>query len=537
MNNIEYFSKEKGIKYTLIIILMILGGLSINPIKAQDSFSVKEQTKQLKIKNDLSKIERIVSTDNFWYYLGKCKSEKIYNKGVIDKDGNVIIPFKYSKISYFPGLEKGVSPIPRYYVLLKEKYPDFLLQHRDVNSAFVGIAHNRIDIFSNKGELLQSIQGNSYHYLPGYFIVDAKEIDKNCFHTNSFSIDYATAIINQNGYVMATNVKKFEMYIDIPFCKYTKICDDGVEREGIAQIYDSEFDIPCLYHHISYAYDNGKYKFSVMKNAVGDFEPYAPNAKDLYQFRDKGEELFEQKKYVETIDFYKDSLSTNPFAKLYTGISFYHLAKNQLTHIPLFCQDVEGGSYFLSDAIRNRFKDETFDTKLAMGYAENCHHLLEMYLAEDTTYSRMANIYYSFSKQLMTDEIPSLEDRYHAACLKIGEYNNARQKKIEEMFSRMTVSLITKNVSNKNNKGNKYTNSSSPQQDKSTQGKTTENLDNKVQDRIKEVEQNLRNEEEYLQHAEKRYQSNPTSTARMAVEAHRKAIAGYKRQIEELKRK
>ena len=213
------------------------------------------------------------------------------------------------------------------------------------------------------------------------------------------------------------------------------------------------------------------------------------------------------------------------------------MAKSQLTYNSLFCQDVEGGSYFISETIRNRFKDETFDTKLAMKYAENCYNLLEMYLAEDTTYSRMASIYYSSSKQLMTDEIPNLEGKYHAACLKIEKYNNARQKKIEEMFSRMTVSLLTKNVSNRNNKGSKYTNSSASKQDKSTQGKTNENLDNKVQDRIKEVEQNLKTEEEYLQHAEKRYQSNPTSTARMAVEAHKKAIAGYKRQIEELKRK
>ena len=47
--NIEYFSKEMGIKYTLTIILMFLSGLSINPIKAQGSFSAKEQIKLLKI--------------------------------------------------------------------------------------------------------------------------------------------------------------------------------------------------------------------------------------------------------------------------------------------------------------------------------------------------------------------------------------------------------------------------------------------------------------------------------------------------------
>ena len=95
MNNIEIFSKEMSIKYTLIIILMFLGGLSTNPIKAQGSFSAKEQIKLLKIKNDLSKIERIASADNFWYYLGKCKSEKIYNKGVIDKDGNLVIKMEH----------------------------------------------------------------------------------------------------------------------------------------------------------------------------------------------------------------------------------------------------------------------------------------------------------------------------------------------------------------------------------------------------------------------------------------------------------
>lgn len=60
-------------------------------------------------------------------------------------------------------------------------------------------------------------------------------------------------------------------------------------------------------------------------------------------------------------------------------------------------------------------------------------------------------------------------------------------------------------------------------------------LSDGVQNRIRQVEKNIANETEYLQHAQKRYNSNPTSAGKREIEAHKRAIEGYRKQIEDLK--
>lgn len=125
---------------------------------------------------------------------------------------------------------------------------------------------------------------------------------------------------------------------------------------GVAHLYNQGLDIPCDYYNITYDKKDGEYSFKVMSSSVGDWELYTPSNINITQYRDKGEQLFAQEKYSEAIEYYKDSLMTSPIAKLYTGISLNKLANRQILYIPLFCESVEGGSYFKVDAIRKNTK-------------------------------------------------------------------------------------------------------------------------------------------------------------------------------------
>lgn len=530
LKNIQNFSHK-------LIVICLCCVLFTLETKAQEIAVMpsKEQIKQLKEKYSLSKIKITKETDGFTYYWCVSKDSKKGNVGALDIKGNVLIPFKYNKITYYPRLTKGVSNVPRYYVLLKEKYPDFLLQHPECNSAFVGVCDNKVDVINDQGIIIKSYIANNYSYLPGYFIIDAKTVDKDCFQNLFLRIEDAKAIITQNGRELATGFKKFDFLLKHPFCKYEKICNDGIKRMGVAHLYNQGLDIPCDYYNITYDKKDGEYSFKVMSSSVGDWELYTPSNINITQYRDKGEQLFAQEKYSEAIEYYKDSLMTSPIAKLYTGISLNKLANRQILYIPLFCESVEGGSYFKVDAIRKKYEEEVFDTKLAMQYAQTSQQLLQMYLAEHSNYARMAKIYCEDSRYLIEKKIPSMEERYNSACQTIGEYNNARREKIASALSGI-VSGLFKNVVAQPSKGS-ITNSSIQQKSIEGQEQHTNNdgLSNKVLDRIRQVEQNLKHEEEYLQHAEERYKSNPTSVARMEISAHKKAIAGYKKQIEELK--
>lgn len=309
MNNKNYILK---LTFKLLFLCIIYGlPLSFAKAKGITEKPSKEVLKQLKEKYGISKIKSIISHDGFSYYLGTSKSSN-NNKGIVGKDMNVVIPFKYKEISYYPGIKEGVSNVPRYYTLLNEKYPDFLLQHQEVNPAFVGTSSDIVDIYDSKGNLLKSYSSNKYNYLPGYFIIEAKDVDQDCFQDHFLRIDNAKAILTQNGRELATNFSEFKFYLNTPFGTYTKVCNDGVKREGLAHLYNSNFDIPCQYHYISYGKKDGKWYFNVMKNAVANFEPYNPQLTEGNSFKDKGQLLFEQKKYAETIEFHKDSLANSP---------------------------------------------------------------------------------------------------------------------------------------------------------------------------------------------------------------------------------
>lgn len=128
-----------------------------------------------------------------------------------------------------------------------------------------------------------------------------------------------------------------------------------------------------------------------------------------------------------------------------------------------------------------------------------------------------------------------MEARYNSACQKIGEYNNARQQEIEKALARIVTGAFENKKSSNNRKTTGIVNNSQlTNQTQNGTNKANGNLNSNIQDRIKQVEHNLKQEETYLLHAEKRYRENPSSSARMAVEAHKKAIEGYKQQIEDL---
>ena len=97
--------------------------------------------------------------------------------------------------------------------------------------------------------------------------------------------------------------------------------------------------------------------------------------------------------------------------------------------------------------------------------------------------------------------------------------------------SSLNIGKNSHSTANDDGRHNSSTSNSTGSSNSSNSG----GLSDGVQNRIRQVEKKIANETEYLQHAQKRYNSNPTSAGKREIEAHKRAIEGYRKQIEDLK--
>ena len=184
--------------------------------------------------------------------------------------------------------------------------------------------------------------------------------------------------------------------------------------------------------------------------------------------------------------------------------------------------------------------NEVTDLNLAKSMLQTCCNLLEAYLKEDSTYAEKARIRLKVANDYINETIPYYQEMYNTACAMIGEHNRQQNEKIANAFTRLitgvTESLTPKTpVSNtKQSVTSNFSNTNS-HDNSSTSSTQSKELSAGVQDRIRQLERNIKNETTYLENAQKRYESNPTAVAKREIETHKRAIEGYKKQIEDLK--
>ena len=503
----------------------------------------KEQIKILKKEKGYSNVKVIAYNNSFWYYL-VTKKDPILGKviGILAPDEKILIPAQYQQIDYFEEIPEGKSPIARYNALLKETYPPYMLYHKESPAVFVASSSENIDFYATDGKLLNQVKGTSYNYLPGYFIIDAKRIDFLPSFESTFEIKNGKYMLQQNGSIMASNFESFEFRLNNDFCPYVQIQADGIKLKGVYFINNPTANIPPIFHNLDWKTDEtGKLEWKVMRTASSIWETYDPLKDYSISYKDKGEYFFNKKMYEEVIVFYKEQKSTNPHAKYLTALSLFELAYNQISSIPFFYNDVvETKVYFTLPSAREKYEKKTFDLNLAKSMLQTCCNLLEAYLKEDSTYAEKARIRLKVANDYINETIPYYQEMYNTACAMIGEHNRQQNEKIANAFTRLitgvTESLTPKTpVSNtKQSVTSNFSNTNS-HDNSSTSSTQSKELSAGVQDRIRQLERNIKNETTYLENAQKRYESNPTAVAKREIETHKRAIEGYKKQIEDLK--
>ena len=353
----------------------------------------KEQIKALKKEQGYSSVKVIVPNSSYWYYL-VTKKDPTYGKitGVLTPDERILIPVKYNQIDYFSALPEGKSPTARYDALFNKTYPPYMLYHKESPAVFVASSSGHIDFYATDGNLLNQCEGTSYKYLPGYFVIDAKRIDKFPFLESYLEIENAKYLLQQNGSIMISNIESFEFRKDKDFCPYSQIQVDGVKRKGVYFIKNPEGNIPPVFHDINWNTNEvEKVGWEVMRTASSLWEKYDPLKNYTICYKDKGEEYFDKKMYDEVISYYKEQKSTEPYAKYLTALSLFELADKQIDRIPSFYRDVvDTKVYFTLSSVRKEYEQETFDLELAKSMLQTCCTLLNAYLEEDSAYTEKA---------------------------------------------------------------------------------------------------------------------------------------------------
>lgn len=517
---------------------------SLKKIEKSIEKEKKEQIKALIKEHGYTSVKVIAPNSSYWYYL-VTKKDPIQRKlvGVLAPDESVLIPVQYFQVDYFPALTEGKSPIARYDARFKRDYSPYMLYHKESPAIFVASSNGYIDFYATNGNLLNQCKGTSYKYLPGYFVIDAGKIDDFPSLESYFTIVNAKYLLQQDGSIMVSNFKNFRFIQNKNYCPYSQIQTDGVERKGVYFINDPNSNIPPVFHDINWnTKEVEEVGWKVMRTSSSVWEIYDPLKNYTICYKDNGEFLFDKMKYDEVISYYKSQNSTDPFAKYLTALSLFELAEKQIDKIPSFYRDVvETKVYFTLSSVRKEYEQYTFDIKLAESMFQTCCILLNAYLEEDSTYAEKAKIRLKVANNRINKTISKYEEMYRTACSMIGEYNREREEKIANAFASLVTGVtenLIKDISTSNAKQPVVSNSnklSSTSGSSSTTSSQNSELSSGVQDRIRQLERNIKNETTYLENAQKRYESNPTALAKREIEAHKRAIEGYKKQIEDLK--
>lgn len=171
----------------------------------------------------------------------------------------------------------------------------------------------------------------------------------------------------------------------------------------------------------------------------------------------------------------------------------------------------------LNDAktiLESAMSQDTLRTKVYQENINNCDVYLDLL---ETYHAQLKEN--SFGNQLLKSILAGISEGLKQAAVKSI---NA---------SSLNIGKNSHSTANDDGRHNSSTSNSTGSSNSSNSG----GLSDGVQNRIRQVEKNIANETEYLQHAQKRYNSNPTSAGKREIEAHKRAIEGYRKQIEDLK--
>lgn len=405
----------------------------------------KDEIKARKKAEGFSNIKVMAYADGHWHYQVTKKGEGGKFVGAMDSAWRQLVPMEYKEVAYHPSVAEGTTPMPRYYELLRKVYPPYNLYHRAQPGVLVGTGAGKVAIYSAGGKLHHEYEADRYDYLPGYIVVQAQDIDRNCYHENLFAIEGGKAIVEQGGRELATDFEKFEFNSRRNVCEYTRNIG-GAKKEGLLSITDTTLNIPCLFYLIS---KDRAGNYTVMRTEASNWETYDPARHSRLAYTDKGEELFDQGRYADVVAYYSQPGNECEYGTYLSGAAMYEMAHDEVWRIPMFCSDVKKGVFFVAPG---SYEDETFNVDSATVLAQGSRDLLKKYLELDTTYARKASSYLKKAESLL-GKLPGMREQLASAYSTIDAYVDRQKAELASAVVGVLAGAVSKAISKPSSTG------------------------------------------------------------------------------------
>lgn len=408
-----------------IFLSILLTMLFIPATLAIDVKTIKKEKKELikliKKKYSCKKVIPVVSDDGSYYYFQVVNKTK--DKGVVDNNGNLIVPMEYDDVAYLPPIEEGVSKVPcrdghsRKKVIIEGKYAE--VYHKKAAASFfasnyTGFVYidaktgDTVDEYvkdrtrggmiftgcfynlSGKKTASHKLEYPCVSIIPGLVVVDRFLTSEPMYGDNYRKIRHegsSMSIFYNDGTPIAENIKYFN-FIANDEIEYKKNVD-GITRVGRYDLRNPQESIPCNYLEIK-TMDNIVY---VKQSALDEFVPYSAELGALgITYRDEGEKLFNQEKWDDVINYYANNGIDAPWGSYISAEALYQKAEEIAEWIM-----IEIGHYDNNPSnTLYRYDDKSHNPRnleVANECHKTAHKLNSMYLSgSDTIYLKNARV-------------------------------------------------------------------------------------------------------------------------------------------------
>lgn len=405
-------------KIILLLIVIITSSISFaQSIKDREkelNKANKEFMKQLEKKYDLKAIYVRVEEDGYWYFYVYRKG---YISGILNQQGDIIVPIKYGRIEYKKPLDEGVN----------------VSEEGDTVWHRANVACFHAETFFKKNEP----QKYGIYRLDGTAMVDYLEANF-CFDRIEGYTEYIKGDINSTNDVHALYTRDGECLIPMgySFCKMkNKSCEimqrfgdvfsHGSFMHGAIMLDGSLPPVPCQYSAVSY--DKKNNQWMVTNPTTYEISVYDPNRSLTSEMKDKGVELFWSGKYDDVIDYYSKEGIAKPWAKYYTGASLLEKASWMDLDINSFIRISKEGKMDITvpntDVTwRQCFSGKKYDLDLLKELYSTGYKMMDAYLHEDST----------FAKEVKRYTLVDLDYKLNSLDEKKADFNLLWEKFIKE---------------------------------------------------------------------------------------------------------
>lgn len=363
--------------------------MQVSSVFAQDAKilekSHKDLMKSLKKQLGLKDVSVKVEKDGFWYFL---LTNKYRELGIANQSGKIIAKPSAYKIIYTPSMQEGRSinfttDDYTWYTWHKASPATFLLSEYTTT-------HTLID---TEGTILcDNIEG-AIDFRYGYWHIMKFDHAKHEALNGLLSADGKVILKTEYSFISLGGRVEYDGALDeSPYCIFKKEID-GVTYKGGLALDGSLPQTPCSFYEIDKP-DGLLYKTWRVTTKAGSFEreEYDPSKHYDTSLKDIGQQYYMVGEYDKTISYYAETGISAPWAKFFTGESFYHKAREIKFKVNDFITTIEkaqkGGNISLSDLYENLVQPSDLD--LAEKSYHTAHECLKAYLAEDSLYKENA---------------------------------------------------------------------------------------------------------------------------------------------------